>query len=232
MTNFVGILQEKCQKNQKDTPKYLDVEAELQSLVKKCVCKLEGWTTEGCGCNKKEARQNAAELMLRRVDVNWFTAPSDNVATKIKLFCSITRKEKPVYIEKGIENGLFVVEYTFDGSTGVGKGSNKEAAKEKASEEIANHFHIHTFYDHYVKRNERVQQQKNAIVMLVELCQARNLEFSFLDKEVECGSGRWWRTPQFVVSCLVDKLVTVSKPNKSKKNAKLEAAALMFDKLK
>lgn len=233
MDNFVGLLQEKCQKNQQDTPRYLDVEAELQSPVKKCVCKLGDWATEGCGHNKKKARQNAAELMLRRVDSeNGFTARSDSVATKIKLFCSITRKNKPVYIEKGKENGLFVVECTFDGSTGVGKGSDKEDAKEKASEEIANYFNIHTFYNNYLKRKERIQLQKNSIVTLVELCQARNFDYSFLEEEVESESGRLWRTPLFVVSCSVDNLVTVSKPNQSKKSAKLEAAALMLDHLK
>lgn len=233
MANFVGLLQEKCQKNQKDIPRYVDVETELHSTLKKCECQLDSMTTEGCGYSKKQARQNAAELMLRRADDDdWFTAPSDNVTTKIKVFCSITGKEKPVFIEKGNENGLFVVEYIFDGSAGVGEGSNKEAAKKKASEEILNRFNIHTFYDHYVKRKERIQQQKNSIVTLVELCQARNLDFSFHDEDVESESGSWWRTNHFVVSCWVNDLVTKSKPNKSKKSAKLEAAALMLDKLK
>lgn len=230
MANYVGLLQEKCQKNQKDTPRYADMQTELLSPVKKCVCKLDGWTAEGCGYNKKQAKQNAAELMLRRVDKeDWFTASSKNIDAKINLFCSITRKEKPVYTERGRENGLFVVQYMFDGSIGVGKGSSEEEAKEEAAEKIANHFKVRTFYDHYVRRKERIQQQKNAVVTLVELCQARNLDFSFHDKKVLSETVK---TPMFVASCSVADLVTVSKPKKSKKSAKLEAAALMFEKLK
>lgn len=235
MANFVGMLQEMCQKYNKEAPTYIDEETDLPNSVKKCVCKLHSWTTEGVGNSKKQARQKAAELMLANAKHdNQFTTPdrvttSINVGIKINLFADKNGKEKPLYSEKEKEDDLFIVEYKFDGYTSVGKGSSKKVAKEMALEEIAAHFDIHTFHENYLKKKERMQETKVSISMLHELCQARKLHNpSYHDEIVENCNGK---TKDFVVSCSVNDLLTVSKPNFSKKFAKIEAAALMIDKL-
>lgn len=236
MANFVGLLQEMCQKNNKEAPTYVDKEeTDVRNPVKKCECKLHSWITEGVGNSKKQARQNAAELMLASAKHDsWFTTPdrgtsSVSVGLKINVFADKNGKEKPLYAEKEKEGGLFVVEYIFDGYTAKGKGSSKKAAKEMALEEIAAHFDIHTFHDNLLKQKERMKENKVSITMLHELCQARKFNNpSYHDETVENYTGK---SKDFVVTCLVNDLLTVSKPNFSKKFAKIEAAALMVDKL-
>lgn len=230
MANFVGLLLKKSLESHPIEPLFIDVKTSLHSPVKKCRCKLYSWTTEGTGYNKKQARQNAAELMLGRFEnQSCYKSPSDNVAMKINLFCYIHGKEKPcLNLVKREANGLFVVRYVFEGCTSVGIGRNKETAKEIALEKIAHHFDMHTFYYHYLKNKENLQRSENPLVLLTEFCRARKEELLFHDVMSECYKST---TPRFVVACSVRNLVATSQPNFSKKNAKLEAASLMLDKL-
>lgn len=230
MANFVGLLIQKSLESHPVKPVFMDVETDQQSPVKKCVCKLYSWASEGTGYNKKQARQNAAELMLRRFEnQTWYTSPSDNVAMKINLYCYIYGKEKPLlYSEKDEASGLFVVHYIFDGYTCVGTGKNQETAKEIALEEIAHHFDIHTFYYNYLKDKERLLRSENPLVSLTAFSQEIKEELLFHYEVVECDLSR---SQRFVVTCSLLDLKTTSQPNFSKKNAKLEAAALMIDKL-
>lgn len=72
----------------------------------------------------------------------------------------------------------------------VGKWRNKETAKEIALEEIAHYLDIHTFYYHYLKNKESLQQSKNPIVLLTEFFRARKEAVLFQDVMVDCDLSK------------------------------------------
>lgn len=160
MSNFIGILHTICEKKNIAFPTY--VEKESEGPVKRYVCELLCWTTVGVGKSDIEAKQNAALLMLENpLSNSWSRIKSSvSLATKLNMFADKNRKEKPLYSDKEKEDGLFVVEYKFDGYIAKGKGRSKNIAKKMALDKIAARFNIHRFYENHLKQKERVLEIK------------------------------------------------------------------------
>lgn len=232
--NFVGVLQEKCVKAKLSLPKYTEHDV-LPDKTFKCICALEKWTTEGIGFSKKTAKQNAAKSMLSHVECEHILESTssekiksiENAISKLYTYCTKEKQEKPLFSEKPDENGLTVVECSFNGFSGIGRGVNKKTAKEMSADIVLKHFNIYEYFDNLEKRDDRIESLKNSIAQLNELCQNRKLPIVYKEGHFHTES----KSPLYEVTCTVGEFESKSSKNLSKKEAKIEAATLMLNLL-
>lgn len=229
--NFVGLLQEKCIKSRLAPAKYIE-HGNNDGNMFTCLCLFDKWTIEGTGSNKKSAKQNAAKLMLAKLENEKVfesitnspqTSCNKNAVSMLYEYSKKENQSDPLFSDKPEENDLYVVECSFNGFSGIGKDYNRKKAKEMSADIVLKHFNIHEYFLNLEKGNQRLKTLKNSVSKLHELCQTKKLNITF-NEEITMSASQ----TLYEVTCIVGEFKTRSSKSISKKDAKIEASTLML----